>query len=199
MLIYSRPQRTSKQKALDQVKAWCGNISDEDTINTGLKRSRSPDSDESFEKRLKYEDNSEDSETDVKPKLQYRKIAPKPVSAQTTPIQVIKNGLGKNTPLPQNILIPDANGVVRINQKQLPSLSTGVYIMSKTAGIIKLDSNTSKVATSGGQTIVKVAPKIGQTQIKIMKKDGTSTQQIVQMSPKSIQSTPKVFKYILII
>ncbi|CAG9834140.1 unnamed protein product [Diabrotica balteata] len=186
----NRPQRTSKQKALDQVKAWCGNISDEEGIS--LKRSRSPDSDESFEKRMKYEEMSEDSDGEVsKPKTPLRKIAPKPPAS---PLQVIKNGVGKNTPLPQNILIPDANGVVRINQKQLPSLSTGVYIMSKTAGIIKLDSSTSKVATSSGQMIVKVAPKIGQTHIKIMKKDGTSTQQVVQMSPKSVQQTPKALK-----
>ncbi|XP_072387482.1 uncharacterized protein Chro isoform X3 [Diabrotica undecimpunctata] len=186
----NRPQRTSKQKALDQVKAWCGNISDEEGIS--LKRSRSPDSDESFEKRMKYEEMSEDSDGEVsKPKTPLRKIAPKPPAS---PLQVIKNGVGKNTPLPQNILIPDANGVVRINQKQLPSLSTGVYIMSKTAGIIKLDSSTSKVATSSGQMIVKVAPKIGQTHIKIMKKDGTSTQQVVQMSPKNVQQTPKALK-----
>ncbi|CAG9865242.1 unnamed protein product [Phyllotreta striolata] len=189
-LTANRPQRTSKQKALDQVKAWCGNISDEDGVQ-GLKRSRSPDSDDSFEKRLKFEENSDDSENEGKARVHYRKIAPKP-TAQSPSIQVLKNGLGKNSPLPQNILIPDANGVVRINQKQLPSLSTGVYIMSKTAGIIKLDSNTSKVATSGGQTIVKVAPKIGQTHIKIMKKDGTSTQQIVQMSPKGAAGTPKI-------
>lgn len=188
----NRPQRTSKQKALDQVKAWCGNISDDENV-TGIKRSRSPDSDDSFEKRLKFDDLSDDSETETKPKIQFRKIAPKPITTNTSPVQILKNGIGKNTPLPQNILIPDANGVVRINQKQLPSLSTGVYIMSKTAGIIKLDSDTSKVATSGGQTIVKVAPKIGQTQIKIMKKDGTSTQRIVQMSPKNIP-TQKAMK-----
>ncbi|XP_050505944.1 titin isoform X2 [Diabrotica virgifera virgifera] len=187
----NRPQRTSKQKALEQVKSWCGNISDEEGIS--MKRPRSPDSDDSFsEKRMKFEEMSEDSDGEVsKPKMPLRKIAPKPPAS---PLQVIKNGVGKNTPLPQNILIPDANGVVRINQKQLPSLSTGVYIMSKTAGIIKLDSSTSKVATSSGQMIVKVAPKIGQTHIKIMKKDGTSTQQVVQMSPKNIQQTPKALK-----
>lgn len=52
---------------------------------------------------------------------------------------------------------------------------------SAVAGIIKLDSTSSKVATSGGQTIVKVAPKIGQTQIKIVKKDGNTTKQIIQV------------------
>ncbi|XP_018565583.1 uncharacterized protein LOC108906725 isoform X2 [Anoplophora glabripennis] len=193
-----RPTRTSKQKALNQVKAWCGNISDTD--EGGVKRSfEDDDSDDSFEKKMKYEDYSDDSDVDIKPRLtQFKKIAPKPIQP---PVQIIKNGIGAISPLPQNVLIPDANGVVRINQKQLPSLSTGVYIMSKTAGIIKLDSTTSKVATSGGQTIVKVAPKIGQTQIKIVKKDGqtTTTKQIIQMTPnRSTVSTPtKTFKPVI--
>nr|CAH7758281.1 unnamed protein product [Callosobruchus chinensis] len=180
----TRPQRTSKQKALDQVKQWCGNISDEDESSRGTKRQHDDvDSDDSFEKKMKWEDLSDDSADEFKPPV---KVTPKKIE-QVTPktqhqIQIIKNGVGKSTPLPQNILIPDANGVVRINQKQLPALSTGVYIMSKTAGIIKLDSSTSKVATSGGQTVVKVAPKIGQTQIKIVKKDGTiGGQQIIQV------------------
>lgn len=193
-----RPTRTSKQKALNQVKAWCGNISDTD--EGGIKRSfEDDDSDDSFEKKMKYEDYSDDSDVDIKPRLtQFKKIAPKPTPQ---PVQIIKNGIGAISPLPQNVLIPDANGVVRINQKQLPSLSTGVYIMSKTAGIIKLDSTTSKVATSGGQTIVKVAPKIGQTQIKIVKKDGqtTTTKQIIQMTPNrsSTNTTTKTFKPVI--
>lgn len=193
-----RPTRTSKQKALNQVKAWCGNISDTD--EGGVKRSfEDDDSDDSFEKKMKYEDYSDDSDVDIKPRMtQFKKIAPKPTPP---PVQIIKNGIGGMSPLPQNVLIPDANGVVRINQKQLPSLSTGVYIMSKTAGIIKLDSTTSKVATSGGQTIVKVAPKIGQTQIKIVKKDGqtTTTKQIIQMTPnRSMAGTPlKTFKPVI--
>lgn len=185
-----RPQRSSKQKALNQVKAWCGNISDDDS--TGVKRRHEDDSDEDYDdKRIKLEEDSEESDKEVtKPKMTIKKeYFPVP----KTPAVTVKNGSTGTTQqiLPSNILIPDANGVVRINQKQLPALSSGVYIMSKTAGIIKLDSSTSKVATSGGQTIVKVAPKIGQTQIKIVKKDGNTTKQIIQVSPKtSVSSTP---------
>ncbi|KAJ8966970.1 hypothetical protein NQ314_003193 [Rhamnusium bicolor] len=190
-----RPQRTSKQKALNQVKAWCGNISDADE-GSAKRPFEDVDSDDSFEKKMKYEDYSEDdSDVEMKPKTPLRKIVPKPPT-----VQLIKNGVGRVHPLPQNVLIPDANGVVRINQKQLPSLSTGVYIMSKTAGIIKLDSTTSKVATSGGQTIVKVAPKIGQTQIKIVKKDGTTTttKQIIQMTPNKSANVPtKIYKPVI--
>lgn len=179
------------------MKAWCGNISDDDNT-AGLKRKLDDDdSDDSFEKKIKTEDFSDDSDFDFNTVVNTaQKVPPlrKLPQKQTSPgIQILKNGLDKSGPLPQNILIPDANGVVRINQKQLPSLSTGVYIMSKTAGIIKLDSTTSKVATSGGQTIVKVAPKIGQTQIKIVKKDGSTTATTKQIGPQST-STPLVTK-----
>lgn len=194
-----RPTRTSKQKALSQVKQWCGNISDNDEGGGGgLKRPIDDvdSSDDSFEKKAKLDDYSDDSIPEEK-----SKTTPKPV-AKTMVKQIVKpinlnNGVGKK--MPQNVLIPDANGVVRINQKQLPSLSTGVYIMSKTAGIIKLDSATSKVAASGGQTIVKVAPKIGQTQIRIVKKDGTTTTTTttnVKGSPQE-KGTPKMYKPII--
>lgn len=158
------------------------------------------DSDDSFEKKIKTEDFSDDSDFDLNTVLNTSKVPPlrKLPQKQTQPtIQIIKNGLDKSGPLPHNILIPDANGVVRINQKQLPSLSTGVYIMSKTAGIIKLDSNTSKVATSGGQTIVKVAPKIGQTQIKIVKKDGSTTSTTKQVISTSTPIPTKVYKPVI--
>ncbi|KAL1505986.1 hypothetical protein ABEB36_005427 [Hypothenemus hampei] len=178
-----RPVRSSKQKAMNQVKQWCGNISDDDA--QGLKRKYETDSDEDFDdKKIKLEEDSDDSSKGGKPRMSIRKVS---TSKYHSPGRPLKNG--SQQVLPSNILIPDANGVVRINQKQLPALSSGVYIMSKTAGIIKLDSTTSKVATSGGQTIVKVAPKIGQTQIKIVKKDGNTTKQIIQVSPKP-GSTP---------
>lgn len=183
------------------MKAWCGSISDED--EGGLKRKfEDDDSDDSFEKKIKTEDFSDDSDFDLNTVVNTSSKVPplrKIPQKQTQPsIQIIKNGLDKSGPLPHNILIPDANGVVRINQKQLPSLSTGVYIMSKTAGIIKLDSNTSKVATSGGQTIVKVAPKIGQTQIKIVKKDGSTTATTKQVIPTtSTPITTKVYKPVI--
>ncbi|XP_022918456.1 uncharacterized protein [Onthophagus taurus] len=152
-----RPQRTCKQKALNQVKAWCGNISDVD--EGGIKRAFSDSDSDSFEKKIKLEDESTDSEDDHRP-ITVRKVLKSSI-----------NGIGTKKPLPSNILVPDAQGVVRIDQKQLPALSSGVYVMSKTAGIIKLDSNTSKIATSGGHAVIKVAPKIGQTSIKVVKRD----------------------------
>ncbi|KAI4460381.1 hypothetical protein MML48_5g00014521 [Holotrichia oblita] len=158
-----RPQRTSKQKALNQVKVWCGNISDADEGGTGKRAFSDSDSD-SFEKKMKLEEESSDSDDDVRPTVTVRKVVKTPL-----------NGISRKQPLPENILVPDAHGVVTINQKQLPALSSGVYVMSKTAGIIKLDSNTSKIAASGGHAVIKVAPKIGQTSIKVVKRGDVAT------------------------
>ncbi|KRT79608.1 hypothetical protein AMK59_7461, partial [Oryctes borbonicus] len=156
-----RPQRTSKQKALNQVKVWCGNISDADEGGSGKRVFSDSDSD-SFEKKMKLEEDSSDSDDEVRPSpVAGRKLIKGPL-----------NGISRKQPLPENILVPDAHGVVTINQKQLPALSSGVYVMSKTAGIIKLDSNTSKIAASGGHAVIKVAPKIGQTSIKVVKRSG---------------------------
>ncbi|KAI4460407.1 chromobox protein [Holotrichia oblita] len=121
-----RPQRTSKQKALNQVKVWCGNISDADEGGTGKRAFSDSDSD-SFEKKMKLEEESSDSDDDVRPTVTVRKVVKTPL-----------NGISRKQPLPENILVPDAHGVVTINQKQLPALSSGVYVMSKTAGIIKV-------------------------------------------------------------
>lgn len=158
---FRRPQRTSKQKALNQVKVWCGNISDADET-IGKRAFSDSDSSDSLEKKIKMEAESSDSDYD-RPPVTIKKVK-----------QNILNGTGKK-PLPENVLVPDAQGVIRINQKQLPALSSGVYVMSKTAGIIKLDSNTSKIATSGGHAVIKVAPKIGQTSIKVIKKESVTT------------------------
>lgn len=186
-----RPQRTSKQKALNQVKAWCGDISDTDET-AGKRKFSDVDSDsDSFEKKMRLDDNSDSSDDEVKPpkhQVTIRKVGRPP----------FVNGVGKK-PIPEKVLIPDSQGIVRINQKQAAELSSGVYIMSKTAGIIKLDSNTSKLATSGGQTIVKVAPKIGQTQIRVVKKDvptnitpaKPSPKPKPRVGPKPVAKTPK--------
>lgn len=152
------------------MKAWCGDISDADE-ESGKRKLSDDDSDsDSFEKKMRTEEES-DSE-DEKPMVTIKKV-------QKTNSM---NGVGKRPPPIGKILIPDSKGIVRINQKQASELSSGVYIMSKTAGIIKLDSNTSKFATSGGQAIVKVEPRIGQTQIKVVKRDPSAN--TVKLTPK---------------
>lgn len=177
-LTEGRPQRSSKQKALNQVKAWCGDISDADDESSKRKYSDDDSDSDSFEKKMKMEEEDSESDDDEMPTVTVKKTAKSSV-----------NGVGKSSPSIGKILIPDSKGIVRINQKQASELSSGVYIMSKTAGIIKLDSNTSKLATSGGQAIVKVEPRIGQTQIKVVRRDALGN--TVKLTPKLVQK-PKV-------
>lgn len=186
-----RPIRSSKARAMNQVKQWVGTISDHE--DTGSKRiySDSDDSDEGYEKRLKMEAESSDSDEKQPQQITIKKLSRGLHSALNNGA----NGAGSTRgnkqhesilrgKLPDNILVPDANGIVRINQKQLPNLSTGVYVMSKTAGIIKLDSDTSKIAASGGHAVIKVAPRIGQTSIKIIRKDAQNGGKITTTTTK---------------
>lgn len=53
------------------------------------------------------------------------------------------------------IIVSNARGVVKVDPKQLPNLSSGVYIMSKNSGIIKIDSAPSP----GGVVLVKDGKK----------------------------------------
>lgn len=156
---------------MNQVKVWCGNISDADD-GSGKRIYSDSDSSDSVEKKIKLEADSSDSDYETPP-VSIKRIK-----------QNVLNGTGRKQALPDNVLVPDAQGVIRINQKQLPALSSGVYVMSKTAGIIKLDSNTSKIATSGGHAVIKVAPKIGQTSIKVIKKESATNGSKVSVTNK---------------
>lgn len=53
------------------------------------------------------------------------------------------------------IVVSSAKGIVKVDPKQIPNLSSGVYIMSKNSGIIKLDSSPSP----GGVVLVKDGKK----------------------------------------
>jgi len=148
-----RPPRSSKQKALNTMKVWVDKMEAEG--EGAGKRVFSDDSedDENFEKRLKLENyNSSDSDEGVE--LRTRET---------------------RSSLPNNILIPDSNGVIKLTQKQLPALRNGVFVMSKTAGIIKLESRAVDLATSVGKTILHVAaPGInGVTHVKVIKNGAT--------------------------
>lgn len=117
------------------------------------------DSDDSFEKKIKEEDESDSdmlSDEEEAFMRSIKKVTPRPTEAL--------NGTAKK--IPANLPLGGSR-IVRVSQKQIPSLSSGVYIMSKTDGIIKLDSNTSQAITKGRQ-VIKIGSKIGQTQIKVI-------------------------------
>ncbi|XP_073955786.1 chromodomain-containing protein chromator isoform X2 [Choristoneura fumiferana] len=99
-----RLQRSSKVRALDQVKAWCG--AEDEPAAKKVKREASSDDDD-------YSDG--EGKGNVDPEL------------------VKSLGLGGKG-------MPNIKGVIKVDPKHMPNLSTGVYIMSKSSGIMKIDS-----------------------------------------------------------
>lgn len=113
-----RLQRTSKVRALDQVKAWCG-------VEDG----------EPMSKKVKREMSSEDEDfSDLESKHE-KKI----VNGQSSPKSTLDPELVKSLGLGGKGM-PNIKGVIKVDPKHMPNLSTGVYIMSKSSGIMKIDS-----------------------------------------------------------
>lgn len=111
-----RLQRSSKARALDQVKAWCG--ADDEPASKRIKRELSSDDD--------YSDGDELAEKKV-------------VNGQSSPKSNIDPELVKSLGLGGKGM-PNIKGVIKVDPKHMPNLSTGVYIMSKSSGIMKIDS-----------------------------------------------------------
>ncbi|KAL4707835.1 hypothetical protein ACJJTC_001781 [Scirpophaga incertulas] len=118
-----RLQRTSKVRALDQVKAWCGA------------------EDEPAAKKLKKEDTSEDEDY-TEPEIFKApvKVEKKVLNGQSSPkTPSVDADLVKSLGLSGKGM-PNIKGVIKVDPKHMPNLSTGVYIMSKSSGIMKIDS-----------------------------------------------------------
>ncbi|XP_061383652.1 uncharacterized protein LOC116769996 isoform X1 [Danaus plexippus] len=112
-----RLQRTSKARALDQVKAWCG--ADDEPASKKIKRELSSDDDYSDTDSMKAE----------------KKI----LNGQSSPKSNIDPELVKSLGLGGKGM-PNIKGVIKVDPKHMPNLTTGVYIMSKSSGIMKIDS-----------------------------------------------------------
>ncbi|XP_026327257.1 uncharacterized protein LOC113235650 isoform X2 [Hyposmocoma kahamanoa] len=112
-----RLQRTSKVRALDQVKAWCGA------------------EDEPAAKRVKKEVSSDDEDYSDPDSRVDKKV----VNGQTSPKTTLDPELVKSLGLGGKGM-PNIKGVIKVDPKHMPNLSTGVYIMSKSSGIMKIDS-----------------------------------------------------------
>ncbi|XP_063624006.1 uncharacterized protein LOC134796022 isoform X3 [Cydia splendana] len=112
-----RLQRSSKVRALDQVKAWCGA------------------EDEPAAKRVKKEASSEDEDySDGDAKVDARILNGQSSPKGSVDPELVKSlGLGGKG-------MPNIKGVIKVDPKHMPNLTTGVYIMSKSSGIMKIDS-----------------------------------------------------------
>ena len=114
----------------------------------------------------------------------------------------LNEGMKSNQP----VLVANAKGVVKVDPKQVPNLSSGVYVMSRKDGIIKLDSSPgnkvgSKVGSPMTQSVMMVQSRDAAgnivkkqvittsqgnsvTPVKVMSKDGNQLYTQMKVVPK---------------
>lgn len=87
------------------------------------------------------------------------------------------------------VLVANAKGVVKVDPKQVPNLSSGVYVMSRKDGIIKLDSSPSgKLAVKGSPTTQGVLMVQNRDNTNIVRKQVISTSQPNSVTPVKVVS-----------
>lgn len=151
-----RPMRSSKTKAMDQVKQWCGSMKDEEAELLGKRKQPSySDSDsDSPSKRAKGDTASDeewtaDSEEDrmtgrrdvIQRAFHRANVQSNGSNRSLVSSSDLSSPLNEGMKSNQPVLVANAKGVVKVDPKQVPNLSSGVYVMSKKDGIIKLDSS----------------------------------------------------------
>ncbi|CAK9797792.1 Chromodomain Y-like protein 2 [Anthophora quadrimaculata] len=168
-----RPMRSSKSKAMDQVKQWCGSMKDEDNDLLGKRRmdyseSDSEDGGSSAAKRAKGDTGSDEDwtgESEEERLLGRSDVIQRAFNRANAQSNGSNRASGSSTDLATSlglqspegaksnqppVLVANAKGVVKVDPKQMPNLTSGVYVMSRKDGIIKLDSSPSgKLAVKG--------------------------------------------------
>ncbi|TGZ54251.1 Chromodomain Y-like protein 2 [Temnothorax longispinosus] len=206
-----RPMRSSKSKAMDQVKQWCGSMKDEDNELLGKRRIDDSESDSeeggsSATKRIKGDTGSDDEWTgesederlmgrsDVIQRAFNRANAQangsNRASVSSTDLATslgLQSPDGKSSQPP--VLVANAKGVVKVDPKQMPNLASGLYVMSRKDGIIKLNSSPSgKLAVKGSPTTQGVVMVQNRDNASVMRKQVISTSQSNSMTPVKVVS-----------
>ncbi|XP_012214552.2 uncharacterized protein Chro isoform X2 [Linepithema humile] len=205
-----RPMRSSKSKAMDQVKQWCGSMKDEDSEILGKRRIDDSDSDSEDEgnsvaKRSKLVSGSDEDwtgESEEDGLMARRDVIQRAFSrAQSNgsnrasaSSSDLATSLGLQSPEGSKstqppVLVANAKGVVKVDPKQMPNLSSGVYVMSRKDGIIKLDSSPSgKLAVKGSPTSQGVLMVQNRDTANIVRKQIISTPQSNSVTPVKVVS-----------
>nr|CAD7571893.1 unnamed protein product [Timema californicum] len=209
----SRPVRSSKKKAMEQVKSWCGSMSKKMTSEGGKRKADYSDSDEDDdeppEKRVKEEPNDEDwsgldtpelndsggSEMDTDDEKDHSKhMARRGSDMDTDSPERKKTPPSPSTNTVSNIasqppvLVANSKGVITVDPRQVPNLTSGVFIVSKKSAPIKagetLPSEADKqekkypgIITKSTATVITntVEPKSGLPTSGIIKKSMLAT------------------------
>ncbi|XP_015184080.1 PREDICTED: uncharacterized protein LOC107070411 isoform X2 [Polistes dominula] len=200
-----RPMRSSKSKAMDQVKQWCGSMKDEESDLLGKRRIDYSDSDSeeagsSAAKRAKGDTGSDEEwsgeseedkmmgRSDVIQRAFNRANVQSNGSNRTVSTTDLATSLGLQSPdgtksNQSPVLVANAKGVVKVDPKQMPNLTSGVYVMSRKDGIIKLDSSPSgKLAVKGSSTAQGV--------LMVQNRDNSNVRKQVISASQSNSITP---------
>jgi len=87
------------------------------------------------------------------------------------------------------VLVASAKGVVKVDPKQMPNLASGLYVMSRKDGIIKLNSSPSgKLAVKGSPTTQGVVMVQNRDNTNVMRKQIISTSQSNSITPVKVVS-----------
>ncbi|XP_046837262.1 uncharacterized protein LOC124432378 isoform X1 [Vespa crabro] len=206
-----RPMRSSKSKAMDQVKQWCGSMKDEESDILGKRRIDYSDSDSeeagsSAAKRAKGDTGSDEDWTgeseeekligrsDVIQRAFNRANAQSNGSNRTVSTTDLATSLGLQSPEGAKssqppVLVANAKGVVKVDPKQMPNLTSGVYVMSRKDGIIKLDSSPSgKLAVKGSPTTQGVLMVQNRDNTNVVRKQVISATQSNSITPVKVVS-----------
>ncbi|XP_025996673.2 pneumococcal serine-rich repeat protein [Solenopsis invicta] len=207
-----RPMRSSKSKAMDQVKQWCGSMKDEDNELLGKRRIDDSESDSeeggsSAAKRTKGDTGSDDEWTgesederligrsDMIQRAFNRANAQSNGSNRASiSSSDLATSLGLQSPdgtksSQPPVLVASAKGVVKVDPKQMPNLASGLYVMSRKDGIIKLNSSPSgKLAVKGSPTTQNVVMVPNRDNSNVIRKQVISTSQSNSMTPVKVVS-----------
>ncbi|KAL0128185.1 hypothetical protein PUN28_003442 [Cardiocondyla obscurior] len=207
-----RPMRSSKSKAMDQVKQWCGSMKDEDNELLGKRRIDDSESDSeegvtNAAKRMKGDTGSDDEWTgesederligrsDVIQRAFNRANAQSAESSKSSISSTdLATSLGLQSPdgtksSTAPVLVASAKGVVKVDPKQMPNLASGLYVMSRKDGIIKLNSSPSgKLAVKGSPTTQNVVMVQNRDNTNVVRKQVIATSQSNSMTPVKVVS-----------
>ncbi|XP_076759921.1 chromodomain-containing protein chromator isoform X2 [Xylocopa sonorina] len=181
-----RPMRSSKSKAMDQVKQWCGSMKDEDNDLLGKRRMDYSDSDSedggsSVAKRAKGDTGSDEDWTGESEEER--------LMGRSDVIQRAFNRANAQSNGSNRASVANAKGVVKVDPKQMPNLTSGVYVMSRKDGIIKLDSSPSgKLAVKGSPTTQGVLMVQNRDNTNVVRKQVISASQSNSVTPVKVVS-----------
>ncbi|XP_043525404.1 flocculation protein FLO11 isoform X2 [Frieseomelitta varia] len=207
-----RPMRSSKSKAMDQVKQWCGSMKDEDNDLLGKRRlddseSDSEDGGSSAAKRTKGDTGSDEDwtgESEEERLLGRSDMIQRAFNRANAQSNGSNRASGSSTDLATSlglqspegaksnqppVLVANAKGVVKVDPKQMPNLTSGVYVMSRKDGIIKLDSSPSgKLAVKGSPTTQGVLMVQNRDNTNVVRKQVISASQSNSVTPVKVVS-----------